>query len=35
MYDTTADGDEFVAMELTIARKGAEPTSKPQKKRGS
>jgi hypothetical protein len=35
MYDTTADGDEYVTMELTITRKGAEPTSKPQKKRGS
>lgn len=34
MYDTTADGDEFIAMEITVTRKGAEPTSKPQKKRG-
>lgn len=30
MYDTTADGDEFIAMEITVTRKGAEPTSKPQ-----
>ncbi len=34
MYDTTADGDEFVSMEINVTRKGAAPTSKPQKKRG-
>ena len=35
MYDTTADGDEFVSMEINITRKGAAPTSKPAKKSGS
>ena len=34
MYNTTADGDEFKSMELNVTRKGAQPTSKPQKKRG-
>jgi len=34
MYNTTADGDEFVSMEINITRKGAAPTSKPAKKRG-
>ncbi len=34
MYDTTADGDEFTSMVVNSTRKGAEPTSKPQKKRG-
>ncbi len=34
MYDTTADGDEFKSMEINVTRKGAEPTSKPEKKRG-
>ncbi len=35
MYDTTADGDEFVSMEIRVTRKGAESTSKPAKKSGS
>jgi hypothetical protein len=30
MYDTTADGDEFMSMQVNVTRKGAEPTSKPQ-----
>ena len=34
MYDTTADGDEFLSMEIKVTRKGAESTSKPEKKRG-
>ena len=34
VYDTTADGDEFKSMELNVTRKGAAPTSKPEKKRG-
>ena len=34
MYDTTADGDEFKSMEINVTRMGAEPTSKPEKKRG-
>ncbi len=34
MYDTSADGDEFVSMEINVTRQGAAPTSKPQKKRG-
>ena len=34
MYDTSADGDEFKSMEINVTRKGAEPTSKPEKKRG-
>ena len=33
MYDTSADGDEFMAMQIKVARKGAE--SKPYKKSGS
>ncbi len=35
MYDTTADGHEFVSMQINATRKGAAATSKPDKKRGS
>ncbi len=33
IYDTTADGDEYMSMQVKTTRKGAE--SKPDKKRGS
>ena len=34
MYNITADGDEFKAMEIHVTRKGTSPTTKPKKKKG-